>query len=75
MSRFWGQEERPGWFASIVRALALSAVVAVGIGMYLNAKVWTPLQRYYWNEYLNSDDGRQLEFPTDDKQNPRSNDS
>src|SRR5271166_3469015 len=55
MSRLWGQEERPGWFASIVRALAVSAVIGVGIGMYLNAEVWTPLQRYYWTEYLNTE--------------------
>jgi len=55
MRGFWGNEERPGWFASIVRALAVSAVVGVGIGMYLNAEVWTPLQRYYWNEYLNTE--------------------
>jgi hypothetical protein len=23
--------------------------------IYLNAGVWTPLQRYYWNEYLNTE--------------------
>ena len=55
MSRLWGHEERPGWFASIVWALALSAVVGIGIWTYLNAEVWTPLQRYYWNEYLNTE--------------------
>ena len=55
MSRIWGHEERPGWFASISWALAVSAVVGVGIWTYLNAKVWTPLQRYYWNEYLNTE--------------------
>src|SRR5271166_178133 len=55
MSGLWGHEERPGWFASILRVLALSAVVGIGIWTYLNAEVWTPLQRYYWNEYLNTE--------------------
>ena len=55
MSGLWGHEERPGWFASISWALAVSAVVGVGIWTFLNAKVWTPLQRYYWNEYLNTE--------------------
>ena len=55
MSRLWGHEERPGWFASIFLALASSAVVGIGIWTYLNAEVWTPLQRYYWNEYLNTE--------------------
>ena len=55
MSRLWGHEERPGWFVSSFCVLVLSAGVGIGIWTYLNAEVWTPLQRYYWNEYLNTE--------------------
>ena len=55
MSRLWGREERPGWLFSIFWAVTLSAAVGLGIWTYLNAQVWTPLQRYYWNDYLNTE--------------------
>jgi len=54
MSRLWGSEERPGWLFSFFWVLVSSAVAGIGIWTYLYAD-WAPLQRYYWNEYLNTE--------------------
>jgi hypothetical protein len=39
---------------STVGALLLAGVVGIGIFTYLNVEVWTPLQRWYWIQYLNT---------------------
>ncbi|MGO9865807.1 MAG: type IV secretion system DNA-binding domain-containing protein [Terriglobales bacterium] len=39
---------------STVWALLLAGVVGIGIFTYLNVEVWTPLQRWYWIQYLNT---------------------
>ena len=54
MNRLWGTEERPGWLFSFFWVLVSSAVAGIGIWTYLYAE-WAPLQRYYWNEYLNTE--------------------
>jgi len=35
-------------------SLLLAGVVGIGIFTYLNVEVWTPLQRWYWIQYLNT---------------------
>ncbi len=40
---------------AITKAMVSLSAVGIGIWTYLNAEVWTPLQRYYWNEYLNTE--------------------
>jgi hypothetical protein len=55
MSRFWGHAERPGRMLSSFRVLVLATGAGLAIWTYLNAALWTPLQRYYWNEYLNTE--------------------
>ena len=55
MSRFWGHAERPGRILPTFRVLVLAAGAGLAIWTYLNTAVWTPLQRYYWNEYLNTE--------------------
>ena len=54
MGRLWGQEERPGWLFSIFWMAVTSVVTGIGIWTYLYGN-WTPLQRYYWNDYLNTE--------------------
>ncbi len=58
MNRLLGREEPRGWSAkwpvSTVWALLLAGVVGIGIFTYLNVEVWTPLQRWYWIQYLNT---------------------
>src|SRR3974390_3435747 len=54
MSRLWGRVERPGWLFSIFWMVVSSVVTGIGIWTYLYAN-WTPLQRYYWNDYLNTE--------------------
>jgi hypothetical protein len=55
MDRLWGHAERPGWIASSLYALVLAGGAGLAIWTYLSTAVWTPLQRYYWNEYLNTE--------------------
>ena len=55
MSKLWGLQERPLWLLSNFCALIAAACVSLGIWTYLNLAVWTPLQRYYWNQYLNTE--------------------
>jgi hypothetical protein len=40
------------WPLSTLGALFLAAGTGIVIWTYLNLELWTPLQRYYWNEYL-----------------------
>ena len=58
MNRLLGREEPRGWSTkwpvSTVGALLLAGVVGIGIFTYLNVEVWTPLQRWYWIQYLNT---------------------
>ena len=58
MNRLLGREEPRGWSTkwpvSTVWALLLAGVVGIGIFTYLNVEVWTPLQRWYWIQYLNT---------------------
>ncbi len=55
MRRLWGHAKRPGRILSSFRVLVLAAAAGLAIWTYLNAEVRTPLQRYYWNEYLNTE--------------------
>ena len=58
MNRLLGREELRGWSTkwpvSSLGALLLAGAVGVGIFTYLNVEVWTPLQRWYWIQYLNT---------------------
>jgi len=38
-----------------IRALVLSGAAGIATWFFLGAVVFTPLQRYYWNEYLNTE--------------------
>ena len=40
-------------------ALLIAAVVGIGIFTYCNIQMWTPLQQWYWVQYLNT-----KSFPT-----------
>jgi hypothetical protein len=51
----WDRPGRPDWLISTFCVLVLAAGAGLAIWTYLNAEVWTPLQRYYWNEYLNTE--------------------
>ena len=55
MSGLWGHAERPGRSLPNFGVLVLAAIAGLAIWTYLNDAVWTPLQRYYWNEYLNTE--------------------
>jgi Type IV secretion-system coupling protein DNA-binding domain len=58
MNQLLGREESRGWSArwpvSALVSLVLAGVVGIGIFTYLNVEVWTPLQRWYWIQYLNT---------------------
>jgi Type IV secretion-system coupling protein DNA-binding domain len=43
------------WPLSTLGALFLAAGTGIVAWTYLKAEVWTPLQRYYWDEYLNTE--------------------
>jgi len=55
MSNLWARSERPVRFRSRLSVPVLAVCVGLVIWIYMNAMVWTPLQRYYWNEYLNTE--------------------
>ena len=55
MTSLDAHSERPARLRSSLSVPLLAACVGLGIWMYMNAAVWTPLQRYYWNEYLNTE--------------------
>ncbi len=40
---------------SIIGAMALSVVSGICIWIFCQGQLWTPLQRYYWGQYLNSE--------------------
>ena len=46
---------RTKWPFSTIGALFLAAAAGIVIWFFLNAAVFTPLQRYYWDEYLNTE--------------------
>jgi type IV secretory pathway TraG/TraD family ATPase VirD4 len=48
---FW----RIPWPFSILGALLLASGTGIAILVFLNGLMWTPLQRYYWNEYVNTE--------------------
>jgi Type IV secretion-system coupling protein DNA-binding domain len=54
MSRLWGHAKRPKQVSHLC-VLVLAAGAALAIWTYLNAEVWTPLERYYWSDYLNTE--------------------
>lgn len=58
MSGLWGRGEYQGWPTrwpvSSFGALLIAFAVGVGIFVYRNAVMWTPLQRWYWDEYLSA---------------------
>ena len=55
MSNVWAHSEGPTLLRTSLSVPVLAACVGLGIWIYMNAVVWTPLQRYYWNEYLNTE--------------------
>jgi type IV secretory pathway TraG/TraD family ATPase VirD4 len=59
MSGLWGRGEYQGWPTrwpvSTFGAFLIAFAVGVGIFVYQNTVVWTPLQRWYWNQYLGSE--------------------
>ena len=54
-SRPWATK----WPVSSLGALLLAVVAGIGIFTYRNVETWTPLQQWYWVEYLNT-----KSFPT-----------
>jgi hypothetical protein len=42
------------WPVSSLGAMPIAAVVGIGIFTYCNIEMWTPLQQWYWVQYLNS---------------------
>jgi type IV secretory pathway TraG/TraD family ATPase VirD4 len=55
MSRSSRRAEPINWRFSVVGALFLATATGILIWACLNAELWTPLERYYWNEYLNTE--------------------
>jgi len=58
VNRFLGRGESPGpsknWLLSTLVALLLAFVAGIGIFTYRNVEVWTPLQQWYWTQYLST---------------------
>ncbi len=58
MNQLLGRGEYRGWSTkwpvSSLGALVLAVVAGIGIFTYRNIEVWTPLQRWYWIQYLNT---------------------
>ena len=50
-----GLHWRIGWPLSIFGAILLASATGIAIWVFLNAVIWSPLQRYYWNEYLKTE--------------------
>ena len=63
MSQVLGRgESRPWatkWPVSSLGAMLVAVVVGIGIFTYRNVELWTPLQQWYWTEYLTT-----KSFPT-----------
>ena len=58
MNRLLGRGESRGWSnnwpVSTLVALLLAFVAGIGIFTYRNVEVWTPLQQWYWIQYLST---------------------
>jgi hypothetical protein len=58
MSGLWSRGEYQGWPTkwpvSSLGALLIAVAVGIGIFTYRNAVLWTPLQRWYWDQYLSA---------------------
>jgi len=58
VNRLLGRGESPGpsknWLLSTLVAVLLAFVAGIGIFTYRNVEVWTPLQQWYWIQYLNT---------------------
>ena len=59
MSGLWGRDEYRGWPTtrwpvSSLGVLVIAVAIGVGVFTYRNAIVWTPLQRWYWDQYLSA---------------------
>ena len=58
MSQVLGRGEHQPWATkwpvSSVGAMLIAAVVGIGIFTYCNIQMWTPLQQWYWVQYLNT---------------------
>ena len=63
MSQVLGRGEHQPWATkwpvSSLGAMLITAVVGIGIFTYCNTEMWTPLQQWYWVQYLNT-----KSFPT-----------
>jgi hypothetical protein len=63
MSQVLGRGEHQPWATkwpvSSLGAMLIAAVVGIGIFTYCNIQMWTPLQQWYWVQYLNT-----KSFPT-----------
>lgn len=55
MSNLWARSDRSPRLRYRLSIPVLAACVGFGTWIYMNVAVWTPLQRYYWNEYLNTE--------------------
>jgi hypothetical protein len=55
MSNLWARSDRPSRRRYRLSIPVLAACVGLCIWFYMTAAVWTPLQRYYWDEYLNTE--------------------
>src|SRR5260370_7250766 len=58
MNQLLGRGEYRGWSTkwpvSSLGALVLAFVAGIGIFTYRNVEVWTPLQQWYWIQYMNT---------------------
>lgn len=58
MSQLLGRGEYRGWptkwSVSSLGALLIAVAVGIGIFTYRKAMMWTPLQRWYWDQYLST---------------------
>jgi type IV secretory pathway TraG/TraD family ATPase VirD4 len=59
MSGLWGRDEYRGWPTTrrpvwSLGVLVIAVAIGVGVLTYRNAMVWTPLQRWYWDQYLSA---------------------
>jgi hypothetical protein len=62
MSQMMGRgESRPwsAWPISSLWTMLIAAVVGIGIFTYCNIEMWTPLQQWFWVQYLHT-----KSFPT-----------
>ena len=50
-----GLFSRIGWPLSIFGSLLLATGTGIAIWVFLTGVMWSPLQRYYWNEYLSTE--------------------